>query len=93
MPPADDHRREGDGQQPELHAEPGDLEEVADREKVRRNDGEQRDLGEEGKGQPPFAIRKPAAAPAMVVRRGLPREPARVWSRPIPPCVDPTLQG
>ena len=56
----DDHRRERHGQQPELHAEPGDFEEVADGEKVRRNDGKERDLREDSEDQPPFAIRKQA---------------------------------
>ena len=41
----DDHRRERDGQQSELHAEPRDLEEIPRRGEVRRDDGKERDLG------------------------------------------------
>ena len=87
----DDHRRERHGQQPELHAEPGDLEEVADGEKVRRNDGEERDLREDSEDQPPFAIRKQARQRRHVycggaIRRALPRQPgACEW--PVDPAM------
>ncbi len=81
---ADDHRRQRHGQQPELHAEPGDLEEVADGEEVRRNDGEERDLRDEREEQ--RAIRHSETGAPMPpcltarIRRALPREPgAREW--------------
>ena len=41
----DDDRRQRDRQESELHAEPRDLEEVPGRGEVRRDDGEERDLG------------------------------------------------
>jgi hypothetical protein len=62
-PAGDDDRRERDGEQAELDAEPRDLEEISQREKVRRNRREEEDLAGQRQQQHPFAVREPSAAP------------------------------
>ena len=60
---ADDHRRQRHGEQPQLDAEAGDLEEVSEREEVLRDGREERDLGGERQQQDPLTVREPALAP------------------------------
>ena len=90
MPPPDDYRRAAPRPAAELHAEPGDFEEVADGEKVRRNDGIERDLREDSEDATRYSPSEQARqCRSLVQRRHQARAPApaqaRVSGRSIPP--------
>src|SRR5207342_375317 len=67
-PARDDDRRQRDGEQAELDAEPRHLEEVAEGEKVRRDQREKQRLGGQHQEEHPLAVREPPLPPRRHAR-------------------------